>query len=351
MYKYKYHKYKNKYNKLILANDNIAPINTKSVESTEPEFRNIDLDLFFDLLQVSRDIINLTLETNIIILIGDTPSYLAPFLQKERSVHHFAFSGKPFGCFSPPYSLPNEIGRYTTDVYTPTIDALNNYFDYLDNKTELTRSFVKKNWKNIVLVDSSSGASISGCSVFFNRYVGNIKQENNDILCTDIEGSVPMKFIGLSSYGYLNLDPGLLEKIYADPKNNRNIGNYRPDLIIYLGPSFFYHREYFMLEDAYPRIMPHYNVTMWDIPPNLIKNDGLQKALDNIQKLKSLLEIYLECKANAQNQSKSINAVKRILPELELDIDDLNKYFDGINLQMLSKKYYYYFNKDPNSNI
>ena len=132
---------------------------------SDHENKKVDWYLFFDLLQVSKDILNLTENDNIIILIGDTPSYLAPFLEKERKVFHFAFSGKPFGCFLPPYASPSEWGEILpgyaddrkVDTFTPRIHFLNNYFDYLDKKTKLTRSFVKDNWKNIVLVDSSSG--------------------------------------------------------------------------------------------------------------------------------------------------------------------------------------------------
>lgn len=42
--------------------------------------------LFFDLLQVSIDIMNLTRFNDIIILVGETPSYLHPFFKRYSSL-------------------------------------------------------------------------------------------------------------------------------------------------------------------------------------------------------------------------------------------------------------------------
>lgn len=131
------------------------------------ENREVDWYLFFDLWQVVNDIINLTNEQDIVILIGDTSSYLSPILELYREVYLLPFSNKPFGCLWPPYGIPSEEGpfKYTDTVWTPSKNNLESYFTYLDTKTKLTRKFVLENWRNIILVDSSIGQSIHGVSI------------------------------------------------------------------------------------------------------------------------------------------------------------------------------------------
>ena len=244
---------------------------------------------------------------DIIILVGDTPSYLQPLLKKNRKVLNFAISNKPFGCFHPPYGKGKEWSEIMkdaknsdtfSDIFTPTSEYLNAYFDYLDNETELTRDFVKKFWYKIILVDSSGGASIHGVSIFFNRYVGNIIQESdNNIICTKIEGAKPIQFIRIrdSWRKTINIDYKI-SKILDVP-----ITNYRPELIIYIGSSIFNHRTDFMIFEAYPRIVPFYIWHDWKIPPNEVDSvNGTRNTYDaavaNFEKLEMMLEKYIELK-------------------------------------------------------
>lgn len=125
--------------------------------------------------------------------------------------------------------------------------------------------------------------------------------------------------------------------------------NYRPDLIIHIGSSIFYHRELFMIEEAYPRILPFYSTNNWKTPPNLVKNESLSKGLKNIKNLRSLLEIYYQIKQKSStdgNVNKNIlTEIDRIIPfeVLPKTLDNLNQFFDDINLEILSKKFTYYF--------
>ena len=344
MYKQKYRKYKQKYNKLKnLRNVQISETLDVSDDTHEA---NIDWYIFFDLLQVSKDIVNLTHETDIIILIGDTPSYLTPFLELKRRVYNLAFSNKPFGCFFPPYADPAYQFSKEGTVYVPFRTNLNAYFEYLNSKTFLTKAFVKENWHRIVLVDSSSGSSIHGVSIFFNRYVENILRDENIIECVNIKNSKPLKFIQLSSgyYVALNLTPTKAETILPN-KDFRQVKyrpvNYRPDLIIHLGMSVFLYREAFMIYDAYPRIVPFYSVNIWDVDPNTIGNT--EKGLENIKKLGDLLKIYVQIKQNDSPVSKDIlKELDMIEPKISKDYD-LIEFLDDINLEVLFEKYKHYF--------
>jgi hypothetical protein len=306
------------------------------IDFTIVDNRIIDWYLFFDLYQVGRDIIGLTGENNIIILIGDTPSYLTPFLEKNRETFNFAFSSKPFGCFHPPYG--NFI-KATLHVYTPSKTQLTNYFTYLDTHTKLTRTFVATNWKNIVLVDSSSGQSIIGVSIFFNRYVENISPENDDIQCNNIMGAKPLQFI--------NLSDGLSKTINISPKSakkylpDRQMINYDPKLIIFIGSSIFFHRQLFLIYESYPRLVPFYHIREWNNPPEMEEN-GLQV----LNKLRTMLDIYLGVKKKEINVL-DLKFICSIYPNYKSvngnQIELLNKFFNNINLKLLSEKYIYYF--------
>jgi hypothetical protein len=107
---YKYIKYKSKYLQLEhdinIANKHVQTAgNGKIISEMEPidlttkDNREIDWYLFFDLRQVAQDIINLTGPNDIIILVGDTPSYIKPFVETHRTTFNFAFSGSALGLF------------------------------------------------------------------------------------------------------------------------------------------------------------------------------------------------------------------------------------------------------------
>ncbi|AYV85770.1 MAG: hypothetical protein Satyrvirus38_7 [Satyrvirus sp.] len=347
---YKYKKYKTKLKKLLksVSKKNLSRIatNISSESESESEFqsRSVDWYLFFDLMQVSTDIVALTNVDSYIILVGDTPSYLAAFLQERRRVFNFAFSNKPFGCFWPPYSMPYE---KTHPIFTPPKENLDAYFSYLDTKTELTKNFVKNSWHNIVLVDSSSGQSICGVSIFFNRYVGNIAEEKSEINCENIRKAQPLKFIRLidTPGPTANIDPKIIEKFYP----NAGIINYNPKLIINIGSSFFLHRNLFMINDAYPRIVPFYVHFKWKDPP--VMNTQI---LDNLKKLfKTYLKIIEYTKdQNKELDNRTIESITKVVnvlaPKFDQniistnDLIDLNIFLDNISLEVLSQKYKYY---------
>lgn len=326
----------------------------KSVYS-EYESELVDWYLFFDLLQVSKDIINLTSETSIIILVGDTPSYLAPFLQCNRKVFHFAFSNKPFGCFLPPYAISTDFVELTRDnqdeqrinVFVPKQYMLEKYFNYLNNETELTKKFVQDNWNNIVLIDSSSGMSIHGVSIFFNRYVENIINDG-EINCANIKGSQPLKFIQvtLNKNPSLNLMPNIAEK-HIPVETSYYFYNFRPDLIIYLGSAVFLYREKFMITDSYPRLVPFYGINRWDTAPDKVKNTNFNLALENIKTLKMLDKIYKYLKNNKSEKSEIadiLNEIQNVEPLFEgKEIVELEKFLDDINMGILYEKYKFYF--------
>lgn len=337
----KYKKYKRKYiNLKRIATDEINDIQNIPIKepidnntSTRYENKSVDWYLFFDLLQVSKDIINMTNTRNIIILIGDTPSYLEPLLKPHRRVFHLAFSNKPFGCFLPPHG---ECGSTSGDVSINNIpsfndinyDVLTAYFTYLDNSTELSRDFMKKNWDKIILVDSSTGTSIHGASIFFNRYVGNIVEKSitSNATCSYITGSKPLQFIRLTSHPNktLNINPEQLKQLFEP--NTFDGDNYRPDLIIYIGSSIFLHQNLFMINDEYPRIVPFYSPLQWDKHPNKVKNNSYQPAVKNLNKLTQMLNFYSEITKKKFDES-----------------DKWNNLFNTINLDVLRDKYHYYF--------
>lgn len=378
MYQNKYQKYKRKYLRLKNGQQlNNLIRNKKNVDTTKDiQTEEIGLYLFFDLLQVSKDIFELTSVDNFLILIGDTPSYLTPFLEKKRQLFNLPFSSKPFGCFFPPYSAPLE---QIHPVWIPPFERMNDYFEYLDNKTILTRKLIKDNWHKIILIDSSSGQSIHGASIFFNRYIGNISSSTNELSngsfyqnlfskdieslhpldCTKIDGIQPLQFIELTSgiYRKTNIEPDVAKKYFSGFSDVRN---YHPKLIIYIGFSIFYHREKFLIEEAYPRFVPEYFWRNWNLPP---PQPDL-KGIEAIDKLRKILDFYLMIKKNQSNHDTMLDTTKLLenhddilktnLSENHLKlwenfdfqsknlINDLNNFFDEINFEMLTKKYHYY---------
>jgi len=171
----------------------------------------ITLNLIFDLLQVSQDILRIITKKSVIILVGDTPSYLKPFLEPFVDVHNLPLSSKPYGCFDfISYGYGCQCIEKYQEMWTPIRSVENKFFKYLNTKTSLTKKFIKTNWDNIILVDSSSGVSIRGVSILLNRYVNNIQRENENKKCCDIKGAKPLKFINLNGVHIDNPDPPLI---------------------------------------------------------------------------------------------------------------------------------------------
>ena len=218
---------------------------------------SIDTEFFVDLLFTAKKIIDITTKDNILILIGDTPSYLGPILEYHRKIYHMAWSDKPLDCFKIDYKLhkiiPNkEYDRFeitwSDKTYTKNgtkkaklKEKLGAYFNYLNTKTFLTREFVKENWNNIICIDTSSGTTINGLSIFLNRYIGNIRINAK---CWNIKGAVPIKFINLLfTYPYF----------------------YIPQLVSYTNNVIFHHIDDYTLS-YYKRFVPWYTIMDWMTP-------------------------------------------------------------------------------------
>lgn len=262
MYKQKYKKYKKFYSRLKTYGPGQKPFN---------------LYLFFDLLKVSQQILNITSKNDILILIGETPAYLKPFLEKERKVFNLPFSSKPFACINPLTGKTDDNYK----IFIPELDQTKSYFEHLE-KTFLTSNFVKDNWFNIILIDRSHGQSIAGASIFFNRYVGNIHLENP---CVDITGAQPLQFINLSSKEHIftNIEP-FLAKILLNNKG-MYIYNFNPSLIILLSTLEFYSVGDFLFS-RYPRFIPIYDVFEWDKNP--FSEEMKQKYAEGYEMLETL---------------------------------------------------------------
>lgn len=343
----KYQKYKQKYVNTKKCNFIYDEMKTALVEhiksNSDTPMRSTQVDwwIFFDLLQVSEYILQKTLKDDIIILVGDTPSYLQPFFESHRTTYILPFSNKPFGCFEPPYSNPVE-EESSQKFFTPDKEDLLHYFNYLDKKTILTKDFVLKNWNKIVLVDSSSGASIMGVSIFFNRYVGNITDTvKGEIDCTHIIGSKPMQFIRLLG-GYhkvFNIDPVNAKQIMPSDSQTHYVINYRSDLIIYLGEIDYVHRDLFMLHDAYPRLVPFYSVRSFGTDPDKVEAGWEDKGIANIEILRDLLKIYKTIKTNHKIASKDLSKIKEISPKCAAtSVKMIMNFFDNIYLTLLGVK-------------
>ena len=150
-----------------------------------------------------------------------------------------------------------------------------------------------------------------------------------------------MQFIELSSgfYKNTNLMPDIVENFFV-PWTTRN---YRPDLIIRIGESNFYHREEFMINEAYPRFIPSYSVFVWNTQPNMVQNDDLTLAKNNFKRLKLMIKIYHMVKnkpINNDNGEKILWLVKKIQPiYLHETTVGLVDFLDRIQLEILGKKY------------
>lgn len=305
----------------------------------------IDLYLFFDLLQVSEQIINITKKDSIYILIGDTPSYLKPYFKfKNKTVFNFSASSKPYGCACNPADPENLINSVEYDEVTiPTIEQVNNYFNYLDTKTKLTKKYVEKNWNKIVLIDSSSGMSICGISIFFNKYVGNIDIEKK---CKNYEDAKPLLFIRLGIGANTNIKPSIIKNYYE--KNNIN---YDPKLIILLGTIHFFYKNQFMINEIYHRYVPEYSVDRWNSDPEkYISKKEYDMAKQNLKNISRLLELLLVYKTNLDHSREILNLLNTMnftethttyLKKIndEFSIDKLKNFLEMVYEYVIILKY------------
>ena len=58
--------------------------------------KNLDTELFVDLLFTSKKILDLTTSDDILILIGESPAYLGPVLKHHRKIIYLPMSRNPF---------------------------------------------------------------------------------------------------------------------------------------------------------------------------------------------------------------------------------------------------------------
>lgn len=296
--------------------------------------------LFFDLLQTSKDILELSHKHNIIILVGDTASYLGMFLENERKYFNLPFSNKPFGCFNIYHAEPIKDCKLK-EIYTPTYKNLKHYFKYLDTKTWLTRKYVKQNWNSLILVDSSSGTSIHGLSIFLNLYAGNIKIKKDeicklDIDCVNIENARPLQFINLyPKIKLFNRNSELTKQIFR--KNEWNT-NFHPDLIIPIGIAEFMYSDAFKLIEMFPRFVPIYHIKIWNKDPEY----GNQEFLKIKKLFIYLLKIYKNINTiNKKEQNKGLALIKKITKIKAKD--NLKDSLDNLNMIVLFNKNINYF--------
>jgi hypothetical protein len=316
-----------------------------SPEYMTNEKKDLNLYLFFDLLQLSRDIINISTPQSVFILVGESPSYLLPFLADHRMTYLLQFSNKPYLLYSYPHA--EMTGMDCIDTVTPHNDAIkileqytssdsslpsvitthdatlteNYYFEYLDTKTIITREFVKNRWNDLVLIDHSAGPSIAGASIFFNRYIGNIKSET---IC-DIEGSMPMKFINLRNKPYTNIPSKLSKSIFKNSNaDNPEFYNYEPNLIIVLASCTFLHFYDFLVYESFPRVTGHYPSSAWKSPPYIYEAGS--NALDIFHTLLKNFIIFTEYDKNNNPNDQVVDTLIDILNHLSYTKEYLEKY-------------------------
>lgn len=312
-YKQKYEKYKRQYYFLR------QQIISKKCGYEPNEVNGPYSKLFYDLLETSRDILNLTSDTDFLILVGDTPSYLRPFLEDEgRTIFNLPFSNKPYHCFMSPHGNPHYTQAQLDNLDTDELNLYNSllptdytllpredsrippfesrYFEYLNKNTILTKKFVKKNWHNLVLIDTSNGTGISGVSIFLNRYVNKIKRSQD---CADIEGSDPLRFIRLS--GAIEPSTNILPQYSKMLKNSANFSaiNYNPALIILIDLVVFGSVTDFTIIEKYPRYVPEYSIVDWDNPP--YDDNYEENYSDGLKLLITLKKMLREHKENLVN--------------------------------------------------
>ena len=298
----------------------------------ENDYINYLLFLFADLHLLANSIIRTIDKNNFIILIGDTPSYLSFFLNKHK-YFLLPMSSKPFGLISSFGEIPKNINCNIKKKYIPTKEQLLTYFEYLNTKTILTKKFVKDNWYNIILIDSSSGSSIHGVSIFLNIYVGNL-QIKNDNKCEDIvdiknyDTAKPLQFINLMD-GYsksFNLEPNIIKNYY-----NGGIINFNPKLIIQIASKFFFHKELFIIYELFPRITAEYYKELWNKDPET----KLSKQIIKIKKIFAILSKGLKKNLTKKENTEYMELIKFLTTNIKTVYYDKNikniKYNEYIN--------------------
>ena len=319
--------------------ENVEDIDDIDDITNEPyDVKPVDLNLIFDLLQMSQDILLMTEKDDIIIMVGDTPSYLKPFLEPFRKVHNLPLSNKVYGCFDPPYGLPED-----DELFTPKFNLQEKYFNYLNTKTELTKKYVKENWHKLILIDSSSGQSIHGVSIFLNRYIGNIKP---DVKCVDINGANPIFFINLqgNKSKMLNVDGNILKKY----NYGFSIRNFNPRLIILIGEIDFLHEYFVKINEDYPRYVPFLDIRYrFKYEDPVYKKEGL----DVIKIFKSFVKLFYKYqKSNNNDLVKLLKLIKqypadekyehmiRSLTDKNVTVKKLEQLFNTIDIHILTQK-------------
>lgn len=330
------------------------------LEYIKQEKKEVNIYLFFDLLQMSHQIISMISPKNVIILVGETPSYLYPFLkQYENTVFIFNFSNKPYLLVDYPNGdlrgldcidnndeqnrVIKDRERFMSDNSEVIHDATlteKYYFEYLDTKTILTRQYIKDNWNEIILIDHSAGQSISGVSVFFNRYVGNITGK----IC-NIKKCIPMKFINLRNRNSVNINPELYKSAFEVMHKNV-YANYNPKLIIVLGNIIFFHYYDFLVYESFPRVTCDYPASVWKNPPFFYK-EGLV-VIDTFHIIaKSIYQFTSSNESNDDITEKLFEMVNRLHFAKEYlskyntlsKKESLDKLFRKINNDVLIAKY------------
>ena len=281
-YKRKYEKYKNKY----------LDLKKKFKQKKYDYFINNKYsDLFYDLLQTNEDILKISGKDDFFILVGESPSYLKPFLEDAgHKIFDLPFSNKPYACLFGLYGLPYSNEEFINRSLMPKPDYEEYYFNYLNKETILTRDFLKENWFKIVLIDVSSGPSITGVSIFLNRYVGNIKKEQK---CLDFEGAVPLRFLHITNNMItpnLNTDPYYSMKVAEEAKVFNF--NYHPFLIILMGKVYFESAKKFLMS-KYPRYVPSHIIHLWNKPPYREDYEEMYKeGLELLKLITNMLKEY-----------------------------------------------------------
>lgn len=196
----------------IMSNDDIndyVPSNELFVFSSEEyaeNYKKINLDLFFSLLQVTDEIKFQTNKDNIYLLIGDSPSYLKPMLETYATTINIPFSGAGYGCFYD-YNYYKNIEEWKTKhKYSdmPKEEHLNGFFKFLEMETLLTREFVKNNWNKIILIDGSErGVTPMAFSMILNKPIKTIYINSDCWNFNEYNSAEPLKFINIANHPFL----------------------------------------------------------------------------------------------------------------------------------------------------
>lgn len=363
-------------------------MNEHKIDWKNENYKDHAIYLFFDLLQVSRDILQITSPDDIIILIGNIPSYLRIFLKDRRKTFNLPFSKKPFGCFWEPFGKTEVVSCWIKDTWVPTPFELQSFFAYLET-TKLTREFIKEKWFNIILIDSSMGQSIHGASIMFNHYVGNIISHPDPeckliIDCADITGAQPLRFINLNhNHPLYNIKSDMVERVFA---KNPDSYNFLPDLIIPIQSVDFLYEYGFLRFEWFPRFVPFYDIRRWgnsasagpkldpyfdpkqseelskDQSKNILGpskiNEKSMRAYKNLRKkFRYLLKQYSNRKTQL-NETQKIKCTK-IIGKLTKNLSSLKQYItdnpiktmDNINLIVLVYKHLHIFDEDEDEYV